>query len=318
MANAQPLFTRAPETGRRVAIVGAGPAGLACAYRLALAGHRAIIFDARSKPGGLNEYGIAAYKTVDDFAQREIEWLHSVGGIEIETGVALGRDVTLDELRKQFDAVFIAFGLAGVRELALEGESLEGVMSAVDFIEQVRQADDLATVPVGRRVVVIGGGNTAVDAAVQSRKLGASSVTMADRRGLDDMSATWAEREFAQKNGVTLVTHASPVRLIGNDGRVTGVEFERATERFVIEADMVLKAIGQTLVPVGVERELLTLDGARIVTDENRQTTLPKVWAGGDCATHEGLDLTVQAVQDGKLAAASIDASFALTAIKAA
>jgi len=318
MANAQPLFTRAPETGRRVAIVGAGPAGLACAYRLALAGHRAIIFDARSKPGGLNEYGIAAYKTVEDFAQREIEWLHSVGGIEIETGVALGRDVTLDELRKQFDAVFIAFGLAGVRELALEGESLDGVMSAVDFIEHVRQADDLATVPVGRRVVVIGGGNTAVDAAVQSRKLGASSVTMAYRRGLDDMSATWAEREFAQKNGVTLVTHASPVRLIGNEGRVTGVEFERASERFVIEADMVLKAIGQTLVPVGVERELLTLDGARIVTDENRQTTLPKVWAGGDCATHEGLDLTVQAVQDGKLAAASIDASFALTAIKAA
>ena len=318
MANAQPLFTRAPETGRRVAIVGAGPAGLACAYRLALAGHRAIIFDARSKPGGLNEYGIAAYKTVEDFAQREIEWLHSVGGIEIETGVALGRDVTLDELRKQFDAVFIAFGLAGVRELALEGESLDGVMSAVDFIEHVRQADDLATVPVGRRVVVIGGGNTAVDAAVQSRKLGASSVTMAYRRGLDDMSATWAEREFAQKNGVTLVTHASPVRLIGNEGRVTGVEFERASERFVIEADMVLKAIGQTLVPVGVERELLTLDGARIFTDENRQTTLPKVWAGGDCATHEGLDLTVQAVQDGKLAAASIDASFALTAIKAA
>ncbi|QSN64460.1 NAD(P)-dependent oxidoreductase [Caballeronia sp. M1242] len=318
MSNDVALFSRAPETGRRIAIIGAGPAGLACAYRLALAGHRAVIFDARNKPGGLNEFGIAAYKTVDDYAQREIEWLHSIGGIEIRTGQALGRDFTLDELRKQYDAVFIALGLAGVRELALEGESLNGVMNAVDFIEQVRQADDLASVPVGRRVVVIGGGNTAVDACVQSRKLGATSVTMAYRRGVENMSATWAEREFAQTHGVYIVTHAQPVRLIGENGQVTGVEFQRDAERFVIEADMVLKAIGQTLVPVGIGRELLTLDGGRIVTDENRQTTLAKVWAGGDCATHEGLDLTVQAVQDGKLAAASIDASFELTAIKAA
>ncbi|BBU29279.1 oxidoreductase [Burkholderia sp. THE68] len=312
------LFKRAPETGRRIAIVGAGPAGLACAYRLALAGHHAVIFDAREKPGGLNEYGIAAYKTVEDYAQREIEWLYSIGGIEIKAGQSLGRDFTLDELRKQYDAVFIAFGLAGVRELALEGASLDGVMDAVDFIEQVRQADDLASVAVGRRVVVIGGGNTAVDACVQSRKLGATNVTMAYRRGVENMSATWAEREFAQTNGVSIVTHAKPVRLIGDNGVVTGVEFERDAQRFVIEADMVLKAIGQTLVPIGVDRALLTLDEGRIVTDENRQTTLAKVWAGGDCATHEGLDLTVQAVQDGKLAAASIDASFELTAIKAA
>jgi glutamate synthase (NADPH/NADH) small chain len=301
-----------------VAIVGAGPAGLACAYRLALAGHRAVIFDAREKPGGLNEYGIAAYKTVEDYAQREIEWLHSIGGIEIKAGHALGRDFTLEELRKQYDAVFIGFGLAGVRELALEGEALDGVMNAVDFIEQVREADDLANVPVGRRVVVIGGGNTAVDACVQAAKLGATNVTMVYRRGVENMSATWAEREFAQTSGVSIVTHAKPTRLIGVDGHVTGVEFERDAERFVIDADMVLKAIGQTLVPIGIDRALLTLDGGRIVTDENRQTTLAKVWAGGDCATHEGLDLTVQAVQDGKLAAASIDASFELTAIKAA
>ncbi|VXC95449.1 Oxidoreductase [Burkholderia sp. 8Y] len=312
------LFSRAPETGRRIAIIGAGPAGLACAYRLALSGHRAVIFDARNKPGGLNEFGIAAYKTVEDYAQREIEWLHSIGGIEIRTSQALGRDFTLDELRTQYDAVFIALGLAGVRELALEGESLNGVLNAVDFIEQVRQADDLASVPVGRRVVVVGGGNTAVDACVQSRKLGATNVTMAYRRGVENMSATWAEREFAQTNGVHIVTHAQPVRLIGENGQVTGVEFQCDAERLVIEADMVLKAIGQTLVPVGIGHELLTLDGGRIVTDENRQTTLAKVWAGGDCATHEGLDLTVQAVQDGKLAAASIDASFELTAIKAA
>jgi glutamate synthase (NADPH/NADH) small chain len=318
MARGEHLFKRAADTGRHVAVVGAGPAGLACAHRLALAGHRATIFDSRAKPGGLNEYGIAAYKTVEDFAQREVEWLYSVGGIDLKPGVMLGRDVTLDELRKQYDAVFLAIGLGGVRALALDGEALEGVMNAVDFIEAVRQADDLATVPVGRRVVVIGGGNTAVDAAVQSRKLGAASVTMVCRRGVEHMSATWAEREFAQMNGVTLVTHARPVRLSGAGGQVTGVEFERGTERFTIDADMVLKAIGQTLVQIGLDHELLTLDGSRIATDENRQTTLAKVWAGGDCATHEGPDLTVQAVQDGKLAAASIDASFALTAIRAA
>ncbi|MFL6684424.1 FAD-dependent oxidoreductase, partial [Paraburkholderia graminis] len=210
-----------------------------------------------------------------------------------------------------------------VRELALEGESLEGVMGAVDFIEQVRQADDLATVPVGRRVVVIGGGNTAVDAAVQSRKLGAASVTMVYRRGVESMSATWAERDFAQTNGVTLITHATPLRLIGENGVVTGVEFERSfntgdAERFVIEADMVLKAIGQTLVPAGIARELLTLDGGRIAVDANGQTSLAGVWAGGDCAATGGIDLTVQAVQDGKLAAEAIHAQVARADIKAA
>ncbi|MBP0717870.1 NAD(P)-dependent oxidoreductase [Burkholderia sola] len=312
-------FRRAPETGRHVAVVGAGPAGLACAHRLALAGHRVTLFDARPKAGGLNEYGIAAYKTVDDFAQREVEWLLSVGGITLETGMALGRDVTLDALREQHDAVFLAMGLGGVRTLAIDGEQLGGVMNAVDFIEQVRQADGLENVPVGRRVVVIGGGNTAIDAAVQSRKLGAERVTMVYRRGVDAMSATWAEREFAQKSGVTLVTHAKPVRIAGTDGQVTGVEFEAASgERFSVDADMVLKAIGQTLVPDGIAAELLTADGSRIAVDADGRTALPDVWAGGDCAATGGIDLTVQAVQDGKRAAASIDATLAARDAKAA
>ncbi|MEB2604293.1 NAD(P)-dependent oxidoreductase [Burkholderia cenocepacia] len=312
-------FRRAPETGRHVAVVGAGPAGLACAHRLALAGHRVTLFDARPKAGGLNEYGIAAYKTVDDFAQREVEWLLSVGGITLKTGAALGRDVTLDALREQHDAVFLAMGLGGVRALAIDGEQLGGVMNAVDFIAQVRQADALANVPVGRRVVVIGGGNTAIDAAVQSRKLGAERVTMVYRRGVDAMSATWAEREFAQKSGVTLVTHAKPVRIAGANGQVTGVEFEGASgERFTIDADMVLKAIGQTLVPDGITATLLTSDRTRIAVDADGRTALPDVWAGGDCAATDGIDLTVQAVQDGKRAAASIDATLAARDAKAA
>jgi dihydropyrimidine dehydrogenase (NAD+) subunit PreT len=315
LATAATLFRRAPDTRRHVAVVGAGPAGLACAHKLALAGHRVTIFDARAKAGGLDEYGIAAYKTVDDFAQREVAWLLSVGGIELKTGMALGRDVTLDALRQQHDAVFVAVGLGGVRALAVDGEDLGGMMNAVDFIEQVRQAKSLGDVPVGRRVVVIGGGNTAIDAAVQSRKLGASSVTLVYRRGVESMSATWAEREFAQKNGVTVITHAKPVELIGDGGQVIGVAFEStsgdAADRFTIDADMVLKAIGQTLVPVGFARELLTVDGGRIAVDAGGRTTLPDVWAGGDCAATGGVDLTVQAVQDGKIAAASIDAYLA-------
>jgi dihydropyrimidine dehydrogenase (NAD+) subunit PreT len=319
MARGEPLFKRAADTGRRVAVVGAGPAGLACAHRLAMAGHKVSILDASPKSGGLNEYGIAAYKVVEDFAQREVEWLYSIGGIDVKNDVMLGRDVTLSALRMQYDAVFLAIGLGGVRALELEGETLRGVFNAVDFIEQVRTADDLANVPVGRRVVVIGGGNTAIDAAVQSRKLGASSVTMVYRRGVETMGATWAEREFAQTQGVTIVTHAKPVRLVDAEGHVTGVEFESAEGgRFVIEADMVLKAIGQVLDSEALSADLLTLDGSRLAVDSCGRTSLDNVWAGGDCAASGGLDLTVQAVQDGKIAAESIDTFLAASAIKAA
>ena len=331
MASGVSLFHRAAQTGRRVAVVGAGPAGLACAHRLALAGHSVTLFDAHEKAGGLNEYGIAAYKTVDDFAQREVAWLLSIGGIEWRGGHALGRELHLAELRKQYDAVFIAIGLAGVRALQIEGERFAGVYDAVDFIARLRQADDLATLPVGRRVVVIGGGNTAVDAAVQSRKLGAQSVTMVYRRGVDTMSATWAEREFAQTQGVALIVNARPVRVLGNGAGVTAVEFELTGsdagaltgtgtgtgERFIVAADMVLKAIGQTLIVSELSADILTLDGTRISVDQERRTSLPDVWAGGDCAA-TGLDLTVQAVQGGKLAAASIDRMFARTAARAA
>jgi len=333
-----PIFQRAPDSGRQVAVVGAGPAGLACAHALALAGHHVTVLDARDQAGGLNEYGIAAYKTVDGFAQREVDYLLSVGGIEVLTGKQLGRDMTLDDLRQRYDAVFLAIGLGGVKALGLEGEALQGVMNAVDFIEQLRQADDLGALPVGRRVVVIGGGNTAVDAAVQSKKLGAQTVTMVYRRGIDAMSATWAEREFAQTEGVTVTNWAQPVGLLGLDGMVTGVEFERTElvdgmlkgtgDRFTVEADMVLKAIGQTLVPAALnpgeasingrpDTRVLTISGGKIVVDAEGATSLPGVWAGGDCAA-TGMDLTVQAVQDGKQAAAAIDRALSQRAEQAA
>ncbi|TDV34485.1 NADPH-dependent glutamate synthase beta subunit-like oxidoreductase [Paraburkholderia caballeronis] len=326
---APPLFRRAPDTGRSVAVVGAGPAGLACAHTLALAGHRVTVFDAHEQAGGLNEYGIAAYKTVDGFAQREVQWLLSVGGIEIRNGQRLGADLTLDQLQQAFDAVFVGVGLGGTHALAIEGETLDGVQDAVDFIERLRSADDLATLPVGRSVVVIGGGNTAIDAAVQSRKLGAENVALVYRRGGAQMSATWAEQDYARSEGVTIVEWAKPARIVGDAGRAVAVEFERTAldaggkltgtgETLRIEADMVLKAIGQKLVAAGLDGLQTTADGARIAIDANGATSRNGVWAGGDCAGHGAIDLTVQAVQDGKLAARAIDRWLASQSAQAA
>ena len=182
MAREPTPFARAPLTGKRVAVVGAGPAGLSCAHRLAMRGHDVVVFEARDKAGGLNEYGIAAYKVPDDFAQDEVAFILGVGGIELRPGVRLGEGVTLDGLRAEFDAVFLGMGQTGVRALGIEGETLSGVRDAVAFIDELRQSPK-ATLPVGRRVVVIGGGNTAIDAATQSRRLGAEDVTIVYRRG---------------------------------------------------------------------------------------------------------------------------------------
>ncbi|MEM7710167.1 MAG: NAD(P)-dependent oxidoreductase, partial [Pseudomonadota bacterium] len=195
-------YERAPGMGKTVAVVGAGPAGLACAHRLAMHGHDVIIYDARPKPGGLNEYGIARYKTPHDYAQAEVDWLLKIGGIRIETGRAIGDGLTLEGLRADHDAVFLGIGLAGVGALGLEGEDLIGTENAVDFIATLRQSGDLTELPVGRHVVVIGGGMPAVDAAVQSKLLGAETVTIAYRRTRDRMPASRWEQDLAASHGV--------------------------------------------------------------------------------------------------------------------
>jgi glutamate synthase (NADPH/NADH) small chain len=315
-----PLFTRAAETGRRVAVVGAGPAGLACAHGLARLGHSVTLLDAHPKLGGLNEYGLASYKTTQNFAQQEVQWLLSIGGIEVRTNQKLGRDVTLDSLLASHEAVFLGLGLAGVNALGVAEPSLTGLRAAVDFIAELRQSSDVSTVPVGRRVVVIGGGMTAVDAAVQSRKLGAEEVTIVYRRGVESMSASSVEQAWAQTHGVLIRHWAAPKEVLGEGGQVTGVRFAATAaeagqlietgEQFTLAADMVLKAIGQTLVPEPIGGRI-ELKNGRILTDPAGRTSLDRVWAGGDCR-YGGRDLTVEAVEHGKQAALSIHQSLSV------
>ncbi|MEO0823176.1 MAG: NAD(P)-dependent oxidoreductase [Pseudomonadota bacterium] len=311
MASGAQPFARAPGTGKTVGIVGAGPAGLAAAHRLAMLGHDVEVYEARPKGGGLNEYGIAAYKTVEDFAAREVDWLLSIGGIALSMGRRLGADLTLDDLRSRHDAVLLAMGLGGVNALRAEGEDMAGVRDAVGFIAELRQAADLASLPVGRNVVVIGGGMTAVDAAVQSKLLGAETVTIAYRRGRESMPASREEQDHAASRGVAFRFWAQPVAVHGN-GSVAEVEFaytragpaglERTGETFRLPADQVFKAIGQTLDGAPAE---LVLNGAKIAVDGEGRSSLPGIWAAGDCAAG-GDDLTVTAVAEGRDAAMSI------------
>jgi dihydropyrimidine dehydrogenase (NAD+) subunit PreT len=319
IAKGKSPYARGKPTGKRVAIVGAGPAGLSCAHELAIAGVESTIFEPREKAGGLNEYGIAAYKTVDDFAAKEAAFILSIGGIEIRCGQALGRDVKLEDLRRDYDAVFLGMGLGSTNKLGLPRETeLANVIDAVDYIAALRQAKDLSKLPVGRRVVVIGGGMTAIDIAVQSKKLGAETVTMVYRRGPEQMKASAYERELAQTSGVVIRYWARPVALEGHAGAVCGVVFENTLEQgaalaspgsvFRIEADVLFTAIGQRGTPEALDGARIEVRDGRIVVDAERRTSLERVWAGGDCV-YGGQDLTVSAVEDGKQAARSIAAA---------
>lgn len=309
------IFERAPASGRRVAVVGAGPAGLACAHALARAGHAVMLYDAKPKAGGLNEYGVAAYKTVDNYAQREIEWLLGVGGITLQCGWALRSVEQLDRLRREYDAVFLGLGLADTHQLGVPGEGLAGVVDAVEFISALRQATDRATIPIGRRVVVIGGGMTAVDAAVQSKLLGAERVEMVYRRGPEHMGASPQEQDLARIRGVGILHWLAPTELLGHGGNVRAVRFARQRlvagrleptgEECILEADMVLKAIGQRLGNLPQQCGLAQHEG-RIAVDACGRTSVAGVWAGGDCIA-EGQDLTVDAVAHGLRAARDID-----------
>ncbi len=306
-------FERAKNTGKSVAVVGAGPAGLACAHRASMLGHDVTVYEAKEKSGGLNEYGLAAYKMVDDFAQNETDFIMDLGGIKVIHNQRLGDNLNLENLQNNYDAIFIGVGLSSTWSLDLDNEDTEGVLDAVDFIESIRQTKDKSQVEVGNDVIVIGAGNTAIDAAVQAKRLGAENVTLVYRRGEEQMSATSWEVNLARTNGVSIKLWSAPKCIIA-DEHVAQMEFVKTKTKegklvetnftYTLEADMVLKAIGQKL-------ELDDLNGidverGKIVVDENYQSSIEGVFAGGD-AIDCGEDLTVQAVEDGKQAAHAIN-----------
>ena len=321
--NKQQLFERGTETGKHVVVVGAGPAGLSCAHRLSMFGHFVTVFEARDKVAGLNEYGIAAYKATNNIAALEAQYILDIGGIEVKTKQSLGKNFTLESLRNEYDAVFLSPGLANTRQLNIEGEDLTGVIDAVDYIADLRQntidiadsSENTTSQSIADNIVVIGGGMTAIDVAVQSKLLGAKEVTIAYRRDQEHMGASIFEQELALTHGVAIKYCLSPLKVLHENGIVEGVEFEEMTiekngsmgasgNSIVINAEVVFKAIGQVL--VSNELDVLTLESGRIVVDESRRTSLSDVWAGGDCVLG-GDNLTVSAVQDGKLAAISIN-----------
>jgi dihydropyrimidine dehydrogenase (NAD+) subunit PreT len=308
-------FKRAPKTGKKVAVVGAGPAGLACAHRLAMHGHAVTVYEARKKLGGLNEFGIAAYKTVDDFARKEVDFILAIGGIAVKHGKRLGKNIALEDLRRDYDAVFIGTGLQGVNALGVEGDAAKGVEAAVSYIADLRQADDLTKLPVGKRVIVVGGGMTAIDVAVQSKLLGADEVTMLYRRSQPQMNASLYEQELAASRGVVIRHNVMPVKVKRKRGKLNVVVCEKTAETngkltgtgetFELAADTLFRAIGQTY--VDATGNALKLENGRILVDAEKRTSLKGVWAGGDCV-FGGKDLTVASVDDGRRAAESIHA----------
>ncbi len=319
----QILKTPPRKSGNRVAIVGGGPSGLGCAAELAQLGHQAVIFEKKPYAGGLNTYGIAYYKMTPRASLEEVEMIKRLG-VEFRCGVEVGNDVTAEQLEKEFDAIFIGVGLGGGSRLNIPGEDLPEVIEAVDFIEQIH-AHPLHQVPVGNRVAVIGGGNTAIDAVTQAKRLGAEKAALIYRRGPEDMSAYEFEQELAKTDGAEFVFNAVAVEIVADgSGHVTGLKLARTVStngtvqilpgsEFVEPFDMVIKSIGEQK-QVELLRKLfpnleLNKRGVVVYNRQTGQTNLPNVFTGGDCAN--GGREVVNAVAEGKKAARGIHAYFA-------
>jgi dihydropyrimidine dehydrogenase (NAD+) subunit PreT len=319
------FFEAGPATGHRVAIIGAGPAGLSCAHELRRLGHDVVVFEARDIPGGLDTLGIAAYKISAEFALEEIGQICSIG-----IDLRLDHRVNVDEILRllaEYDAVFLGIGMGRTAMPGIEGQDLPGVWEALEFIFQTH-THPFEACEVGRHVLIIGGGNTAIDVATAAHRLGAETVTIAYRRDESAMPAFAYEYGLAKADGVRFEWDALPLRVIGSDGRASGVEFARVARdgsasrlgvlrplsgsEFVIEADMVVMALGhEPLIELIAALPGLEHDGGRVKVDAaTGATTVPKLYAGGDCLRNGGE--VVDAVADGKRAAVGIHASFGL------
>ncbi len=317
------MFRAGAPNGKRVACVGSGPASLACAAELAKWGYKVAIFDKNELAGGLNTYGIAAYKTRATDSLREVELVRQLG-VEIRQKMEIGRDIPFAELERQFDAIFIGVGLGETWAIDLPGENLQGVCGAMEFIEQTK-ALPFHQVEVGRRVACIGAGNTAIDVVTAARRLGAGAVYLIYRRSEQEMPAFKYEYDLAKQDGVTFLWQTQPVRVLGRDGVVAGLECVRTRlgapdakgrrapvvipgSEFQFDVDMVVRAVGQKPITdflrqvPGIE---LRKDGT-VVISERQQTGNVKYFAGGDC-TNGGKEV-VDAVAEGMAAARSLDA----------
>ena len=301
-------YQRVPETGKKIAVIGAGPAGLACSHRLAMYGHNVEIFEKKSFLGGLNETGIATYKTVNNFAQKEIDWLLQIGGIKVHLNSPIKNMEDWKSIVHNYDAVFLGVGLNDVNSLQLDSNC---ITEAVHFIEDLRQASNYETIPIGKNVIVIGGGMTAIDAGVQSKLLGSENVTIAYRRRRSDMGASEHEINLALKTGVNLITNAVPLGTTGELpntklklGRteIVNGRIRHTDETIELPFDQIFLAIGQKL---DWDLDTLEMNGGKIVVTASGETNIPKVWAGGDC-TNRGDDLTVTAVAQGRDSAEDI------------
>jgi glutamate synthase (NADPH/NADH) small chain len=319
MRDGRQLFRPGPPTGKRVAIVGAGPAGLAAARELARSGHAVTIFERDDLPGGLNTYGIVPFRLPSDVAVWEADQVRALG-VEIRTGVTVGGDVAATDLLA-YDAVVIACGMGTVPALGIPGEDAHGVWDALDFI---RSAKMDGTVPgLGHAVAVIGGGNTAIDAATVSKRLGVPSVTMYYRRGRERMTAYGFEIEFAKTEGVEFRTNVLPHRIIATDGHVSGLELIRTDPdgsarplpgtEYVVPVDTVVRAIGQTKFASLLDAFGVVHEHGIAVVDDGMRTNVPHVFAAGDCMFRAGASdaMVVEAAERGKTAARSVDALLA-------
>jgi glutamate synthase (NADPH/NADH) small chain len=304
---------------KKVAIVGAGPAGLSCAHILSREGIDVTIFEKEAKGGGLMTYGIAAYKVTPQFCEDEVNYITALGGIEIKYKQELGKDISLKQLRKEFDAVFLGIGVGVARQLNIKGEKLEGVVDAISFIYDIRDKG-YPSVPVGDKVAVIGMGMTAIDAATQSKRLGAKEVTLIYRRTQEEMPCTEYELNIAKLDGCEIIWLAAPVKIKGSWGKVKQLVCSKMKlgepdasgrrspvdtgETFTLDVDMVIKAAGQVPFERLVKKSKLDNKNGKLVINNDCSTNIKGVFAGGD-AVNGGKEV-VDAVEDGKHGAAAI------------
>ena len=313
-----PLFKRKESKGKKVAVIGSGPAGLSCAHVLSREGIDVTVYEKEKQGGGLMTYGIAAYKVTPEFCKDEVDYILSIGGISIKYEQELGKNVHLTDLQKEYDAVYLAMGVGLARKLDIPGEQIEGVVDAISFIYEIRNSG-FSKVAVGDKVAVIGMGMTAIDAATQAKRLGASKVTMLYRRTQEEMPCTEVELDIAKLDGCEIIWLAAPKEIKGADGKVNEMVVEKmklgepdqsgrrspvATgEIFSLNVDMVIKAAGQMPYQELVSSNQLENNGGKLKVNNN-QTNLKGVFAGGDCVN--GGREVVDAVQAGKDGAADI------------